>query len=114
MPAAIFDLFARDDLEAADQRFGFRAVVRFDEADDDIDAGATLRGGGEQHLIGLADAGGGAEEHFQMPARLRRGFAQQCLRIGTFRLCVLLRHRSSAQAMLSFMFIAGRPCPAPD
>ena len=36
--AAIVDLAARHDLQVADLRLGVGAAVRFDEADDDVDA----------------------------------------------------------------------------
>ena len=35
--AAIFDHAPRQDFEPLDERAGFRATVRFDEADDDVD-----------------------------------------------------------------------------
>ena len=62
----VLKAMARDDLQPLDQRFSFRAPVRLDKADDHIDAflpsGARLL----QHLIGLADPWGGAEEDLEL------------------------------------------------
>ena len=66
--ALVLDLLARNDLEPVEQCLGFAASVRLDDADDDIHTLAPLGLGGEQHLIGLADAGRGAEENLQPAA----------------------------------------------
>ena len=60
--AVVFDAAARNDFQAAQQRFGFLAAMGFDDADDDVVtvllAGMSLL----QHFIGFADAGRGADE----------------------------------------------------
>ena len=66
--AAILDLAPRQDFEPFDERAGLRAAMRFDEADDDVDAFFLQAPRVLQHRVGLADAGRGAEEHLQ-PAR---------------------------------------------
>jgi hypothetical protein len=66
-----------------DQRLGLGAAMRLDHADHDIDARRAPRRAFGQHLIGLADAGGGAEQHLQTPAALLRGGAQKGLGVGT-------------------------------
>ena len=68
------------------QRLGLGPAVGFDHADDDIDAGFQLGMRALQHLVGLADAGGGADEDLE-PAGLivlapRR--LQQRIRRGSF------------------------------
>ena len=52
-----------------EQRLGLGAAVGLDDAHDDIGAGLELGMGALQHLIGLADAGGGADKDLQ-PAGL--------------------------------------------
>ena len=47
------------------QRFGLRPAMGLDHADDDIDAGLPLGVRALQHLVGLADAGSGADEDLQ-------------------------------------------------
>ena len=79
--AFVVDAPARNDFEALQQRFGFPAAVGLDDADDDIVAvflaGVRLL----QHLVGLADAGRGADENSQLadaallaPRRFEQGF----------------------------------------
>jgi hypothetical protein len=58
----VFQLLARNNFKAVQQGFGFRPAVGLDHADDDIDAGLPLGVRALQHLIGLADAGGGTDE----------------------------------------------------
>ena len=73
----VLEAMAGDDFEALQQRLGLLAPMRLDHADDDVVAvllsGARLL----QHLIGLADAGGRAEEDLQ-PAQSASFF----LRVG--------------------------------
>ena len=57
-----------EDFETAQQRFRLRAPVQLHVADDDVDAVLALLPGRLQHRVGLADAGGRAEEHLQLPA----------------------------------------------
>ena len=72
--AAVLDPSARQDLYAVEQRLGFRAVVGLDDAGDDVDAGGALGARGLEHRVGLADAGGGAEEDLQLAPRPPRLF----------------------------------------
>ena len=57
-----------------------------DHADDDIDAGLQPGMGALQHLVGLADAGGGADENLEpaglivlAPGRFQQGFRRGSL-----------------------------------
>src|ERR1022692_5347475 len=59
-------------LETLEQCGCFGAAMRFEYTDHDVAAGATQRLGGDQHRIGLADSGRGAEEYLQ-PAPGRAG-----------------------------------------
>ncbi len=65
----VFEPLARQNFEALQQRLGLRPAVGLDHADHDIDAGLQLGMRALQHLIGLADAGGGADEDLE-PAGL--------------------------------------------
>ena len=68
--AAVLDDLARDGLQPLGQRDGVLAPVRLEVADHDVDAlraCSSLRLG--QHLIGLADAGGVAQEDLEPTAR---------------------------------------------
>ena len=64
----IHDAFAWDDFKPVQQRFGFRPSVGLDDADDHIDAGLAPCMSALQHLVGLADAGRGADEDLQTPS----------------------------------------------
>ena len=57
-----------------------------DHADHDIDAGLQLGMGALQHLVGLADAGGGADEDLELAGAivLAPGGLQQRIRRGSF------------------------------
>ena len=57
---------ARHDFEARQQRFGFPAAVRLDNADNDVVAVLVARLRLLQHLIGLADARCGADKDAQL------------------------------------------------
>ena len=73
--AAVFDDPRRQDFEPFEQRRGLGAAVGLDDADDDVETLGALLARGEQHRVGLADAGGGAEEDLQpaaAPFGLRR------------------------------------------
>ena len=76
-------------LQAVEQRRGLGTAVRFQQPDDDVGAGARLLVRRGQHRVGLADAGGGAEEDLQPAAALARGrrvdLCQQRVRVGSFR-----------------------------
>ncbi len=65
----VFQPLARQDFKAFQQRLGLGAAVGFDHADDNIDSRFELGMRALQHFIGLADAGGGADEDLQ-PAGL--------------------------------------------
>ena len=79
-PALIVDALARQDGQAVEQRLGLLAAVGLDHADDDVDPVAQLGAGRLQHLVGLADAGGGADEDLQLADMLL--FAPRLLRGG--------------------------------
>ena len=68
--AAVLDLAARDDLEVLELRLGVAAAVGLDEADDDVEAARAQRVRLLQHLVGLADAGRGADVDAQARAVL--------------------------------------------
>ena len=79
--ALVFDVAARNDVEALQQRFGIAAAMRFHDADDDVVAVFLARVRLLQHFIGLAHAGSGADEDSKLadaslfPARcLKQGF----------------------------------------
>ena len=55
-------------LESLEQPLGFRAPVRLDIADDDVDAFGLLAPRRLEHRVGLADAGRRAEEDLQLAA----------------------------------------------
>ena len=86
-PAAlVLDAPARDDLEALEQRLGLLPAVGFDDADDDVVAVLHAGARGLQHLVGLADAGGGADEDAQLadaaflaPGRFQQGLGRRPL-----------------------------------
>ena len=82
----VVEPLARQHFEALQQRFGLRAAVGLDHADDDV--GARLQPGVRalQHLVGLADAGRGADEDLQpagaavlAPGRFQQGFRRGSL-----------------------------------
>ena len=54
--------FARQDFETFEQRFRLNALMRLDQAEDDIPAFFLALTGGFEHRVGLADAGAGAEK----------------------------------------------------
>jgi hypothetical protein len=94
----VLDALARDDFEAPEQRVGFRARMRLDKADYDIDACLEPCMGALQHLIGLADTGRGADEDLQpaMRAVLPPGGLQQGFRRGTlFGITALICHAAN-------------------
>ncbi len=111
--AAIADRFAGDDRQALEQRFGFLAPVGLDDADHDIGAVLALGAGLQKHLIGLADAGRGADENAQ-PADaglLAPGRFQKRLGRGTLLgIMPLVRHGGSASPF--FFPSLGRAAPS--
>ncbi len=62
---AVLEPLARQHLKALEQRFGLGPPMRFDNPHNDIHAGLELRMRALQHLVGLADAGGGADKNLQ-------------------------------------------------
>ncbi len=77
---------ARQHFEPRQQRLGFGPAVSLDHADHDIGAGLDPRMRALQHLVGLADPGGGADEDFQLagatflpPGRFQQGFRRGTL-----------------------------------
>ncbi len=68
--AAIVDAGGRQHVEAVEQRGGLAAAVGLDDADDDVDAILPALARGLQHRVGLADAGGRAEEDLELAAPL--------------------------------------------
>jgi hypothetical protein len=82
----VFEPLAREHFEALQQRLGLRPSMGLDHADHDIDSRLKPGMGALQHLIGLADAGGGADEDFQpagltvlAPGRFQQGFRRRTL-----------------------------------
>ena len=67
--ALVVDRAARNDLEAFDEGLGLLAAMGLDDADDHVDAFGLAGPAGHQHFVGLADAGGRAEENLQPAAR---------------------------------------------
>src|SRR3984957_1812627 len=67
--AAIFDDQSRQHLKPFDEIFGFAALMRFDDADNDIDALRLARLCSAQHGKSFADAGRGADEYLKLATR---------------------------------------------
>jgi len=91
-PVAIFGLLARQDLETLGEPVGLGAAVGLDQADHDVDILAHAAVGGFEHGVGLADSGGGAQEHLEAAALLRRRLLQQRFGRGAFGAGVRLGH----------------------
>ena len=68
--ATVFDDPGREDFQAVEQGGGVRAVMGLDDTHDHVDALGALLARGEEHRVGLADAGGRAEEDLQPPTAL--------------------------------------------
>ncbi len=113
-PVLVVDPAAGNDLQPGDQRFGFPAPVGFDHADDDVDALAALGLRRLQHLEGLADAGGGAEEDFEPATVLPCRLTQQ--RVGRWAGVALLDHPLVLSPLAWCSTLTGRrsPCPRRD
>ena len=76
---AIADAAPGDHRQALGEPGGVGATVRLQEADHHVAPGLLFGVPLEQHLVGLADAGGHADEELQPPllrgpGRTRRGF----------------------------------------
>ncbi|MGY3075580.1 hypothetical protein ACVWZZ_001951 [Bradyrhizobium sp. LM6.10] len=96
--AAIVELLARDHLQSTHQRLGLGAAMGLDEADHDIDASLAPGMCALQHLIGLSDAGSGADEDLQLAARTllpARCFQQRLGRRTLFGIAALSDHGAS-------------------
>ena len=119
----VVEPLARHDFKPVQQRLGLRPAVGLDHADDDIDAGLQLGMRALQHLIGLADAGGGADEDLQpaglivlAPGRLQQRFRRGSL----FGIAALICHeaiivlRAAAEPSAVTASFRTRPRPAPD
>ena len=88
----VVDPLARQHLKPLQQRFRLRPPMGLDDADDDIGAGLPPGVRALQHLVGLADAGGGADKDLQ-PAGLivlpPGGFQQRIRRRPLFRIVAI-------------------------
>ncbi len=91
-PALVVDRLARNDLKAGELGLGLGAAVRFHDADHDIHALGLATLGGDQHRVGLADAGRGAKEDLELAARFLLRRLQQ--RVGR-RACLVRREQAS-------------------
>ncbi|MGY4247384.1 hypothetical protein ACVIIZ_008792 [Bradyrhizobium sp. USDA 4523] len=91
---AIGQPLPRQHLETPEQRLGLDPAVGFDDADHDVDARLEAGVSAREHLVGLADAGGGADEYLQPPRSIglptRR--LQQRIRRGSFIRVALIGH----------------------
>jgi len=89
--AAVLQARARQDRQVADRGQGLGAAMRLDDADQHVVTAGRPPSCLGQHLKGLADAGGGAEEHLQPAATLAPGQRQQG--IGVWAVGLLLHRR---------------------
>jgi hypothetical protein len=95
------------------QRFGVAAAVGLDDADDDIVAVLLAGVGLLQHLVGLADAGRGADKNSELAdaalfaaRRLKQGFRRGPM----FGIAPLIRHhRSDLSTLRSAPLSGGQP-----
>ena len=72
--AAVLDRARRQPLEPGQERLRLGPAVGLDPADHHVDTRRVLGSRGLEHRISLPDAGGGAEEHLELSARLTRLF----------------------------------------
>ena len=94
--AFVFDPPAGNDLEPFEQSLRLFAAMGLDDADDDIVAVLLSGAGLLQHLVGLADAGRGADENLEPAGRalLPPGGLEQGLRRRSLvGVAPLIRHR---------------------
>ena len=77
--AAVLDDLAGNGFQILAERDRFLAAVRLEVADDDVDAAPFQLVGFRQHLVGLADARGVAQEHLE-PAAFPRLVGGRSLR----------------------------------
>ncbi len=81
--AAILELPARHPFDAVQQRFGFFPSVRLDDARHRVDPLAPPGLGRQQHLVGLADTGRGAEKDLEAPSSIPPRRREQRVRRGS-------------------------------
>jgi len=93
----VLEPFARENFEALQQRLRLGPAVGLDHADHNIGAGLSFGLRALQHLVGLADAGRGADEDLQ-PAGLivlsPRGLQESIRRGSFFRVAALICHKA--------------------
>ena len=84
---AVVNALSRYHFEIADSREGFLTAVRFNEANDDVHAGAPRDVRIVEHANGFPDSGGHAEVDLQPPASaaIGAGKAQQLIGVGSDR-----------------------------
>ena len=103
-PALVVTCASRDRLEPFAAGLGLDAAMGLDHADHDVHAVALAGLGREQHLVGLADAGRGAEEDLQPPApvplrRCAAGHRARAARQSAHLVALMLRHRLPSPAI---------------
>ena len=109
--ALVVDAPAGNDLEPRHQCFSLAPAMRLHRADNDVVAVLFARMRLLKHFVGLADAGGGADEDakladasFFAPRRFK-----QCFRRGPLFGCApLIRHHRSDLSTSSYAALAGR------
>ena len=118
--AAVGEAAARQDLQLTDLRLRLRPAVGLGQPDDDVGATKAPPPALDQHLEGLADARGSAEENLQAAATLPGGDGEQRLgsgRPGSWALelpGVAMRGAYSVESALSPAFAAaGLPDTGP-
>ena len=84
---AMFNFQAGKDFKGRDQRFGFRASVRFDNTGNDVLALFEQFCPFAQHLKSLADAGRGPQKYLELSTRFFFGLAKQRLGGGSVQFC---------------------------
>ena len=104
--AAVLDAPARNNLQSVQQRFGFLAAVRLHDPDDNVVAVLAPRARRLQHGVGLADAGGGADEDPQLAgaAFFAPGGLEQSLRRGPLVALLICHGPLCAAATPAFRF----------
>src|SRR5215472_14569995 len=86
----VIDLLPRDHLKTFEQGLGLAPPMGLDDTNDDIDPFAPLSLSRQKHLVGLTDAGCGAEKDLQPSALFLLCRCEQRLRR---RSSFALRHR---------------------
>ncbi len=91
----VFEPLARQHFQSLQQRLGLRPPMGFDDANDHVGAGLQFCMRALQHLIGLADAGSGADEDLEPPGLIvlsPRGLQQRIRRGSFFKVAALICH----------------------